>query len=96
MAMKFTFLFLNLAKIHIFIPKCTEGEGGGSTGLGNIAKKTCFFTASLHLKYEGKGSARFCRLNYALGGFVFAIGGGSALWRGKATYRSPLDEALSA
>ena len=24
LAMKFTFLFLNLAKIHIFIPKCTE------------------------------------------------------------------------
>ena len=93
MAMKFTFLFLNLAKIHIFIPKCTEGEGGGSTG--NIPKKT-FFTASLHLKYDRKGSARFCRLNYALGGFVFAIGGESALWRGKATYRSPLDEALSA
>ena len=29
LAMKFTFLFLNLAKIHIFIPKCTKG---GSTG----------------------------------------------------------------
>ena len=30
LAMKFTFLFLNLAKIHIFIPKCTEeGVGGG-------------------------------------------------------------------
>ena len=27
LALKFTFLFLNLAKIQIFIPKCTEGEG---------------------------------------------------------------------
>ena len=34
MAKKFTFLFLNLVKIHMFIPKCTEE--GGSTGLGNI------------------------------------------------------------
>ena len=40
LAMKFTFLFLNLAKIHIFIPKCTEG--GGSTGLGTIPKKQYF------------------------------------------------------
>ena len=42
--MKFTVLFLNLAKIHIFIPKCTEGGwgGGGSTGLGNIHKKLFF------------------------------------------------------
>ena len=30
LALKFTFLFLNLAKIHIFIPKSTEkGVGGG-------------------------------------------------------------------
>ena len=36
-----------LAKIHIFIPKCTEG--GGSTGLENIPKKYQFlFTASLN------------------------------------------------
>ena len=41
LALKFTFLFLNLAKIHIFIPICTE-EGGGSTGLGNIPKKHFF------------------------------------------------------
>ena len=27
LALKFTFLFLNLAKIHIFFPKCTEGVG---------------------------------------------------------------------
>ena len=39
--MKFTILFLNLAKIHNFIPKSTEG-GGDSTGLGNIPKKTFF------------------------------------------------------
>ena len=37
LAMKFTFLFLNLAKIHIFIPNSTRG---GSTGLGNIPKNT--------------------------------------------------------
>ena len=36
--MKFTFLFINLAKIHIFIPKCTEE--GGPAGFGNISKKT--------------------------------------------------------
>ena len=42
LAMKFTFLFLNLAEIHISIPKFNEG-GGGSTGLGNIPKKIdCF------------------------------------------------------
>ena len=40
LAMKFTFLFLNLAKIHIFISKCTEGE---CTGLGNIPKEKNFF-----------------------------------------------------
>ena len=65
--------------------------GGWSTGLGNIPKKLLPY-----LKYEKSRSAKFCRLNYALGGFVFAIGGGSALWRGKATYRSPLDEPPSA
>ena len=50
MAMKSTFLFLNLAKIHIFIPKCTEGEGGGSSGLGNIPKKTILQVHNLRLK----------------------------------------------
>ena len=29
LAMKFTFLFLNSAKIQIVIPKSTEGEGAG-------------------------------------------------------------------
>ena len=43
LALKFTFLFITLAKIHIFIPKCIKE--GGSTGLVNIPKKT-FFTAS--------------------------------------------------
>ena len=47
--MKFTFLFLNLAKIHIFIPKCTEG-GGGSTGLENIPKKKEFLVLLLSFK----------------------------------------------
>ena len=37
LAMRFTFLFLNLAKIHIFIPKSAYG---GSTGLGNIKKNS--------------------------------------------------------
>ena len=34
MALKITFLFLDLAKIHIFIPKCTEEaeEEGGWSG----------------------------------------------------------------
>ena len=41
MAMKFTFSFLNLGKIQIFIPK--SKEGGGSTGLGMIPKKKQFF-----------------------------------------------------
>ena len=34
--MKFTFLFLNLAKIHIFIPNCTS--------LGNIPRKKTVFS----------------------------------------------------
>ena len=50
LAMKFTFLFLNLAKIHIFIPKCTEAGWGGSTGLGNIPKKKYFF---YYFPYDG-------------------------------------------
>ena len=37
-------LFLNLANIRIFIPKCTkEGGGGMSTGLRNIPKKRTIF-----------------------------------------------------
>ena len=43
-AMKFTFIFLNLAKIQIFIPKSAYGGGGGEV-LGIIPKKS-FFTAS--------------------------------------------------
>ena len=43
--MKFTFLFLNLGKIQIFIPKSTEE--GGSAGLGIVPKKTVSFSASL-------------------------------------------------
>jgi len=42
LAMKFIFLFLNLAKIHIFISKCTECGGGDSIGLGNIPEKNSF------------------------------------------------------
>ena len=41
-----------LAKIHIFIPECTEGVGG-STGLGIITKKYHFFTSSLSAGYLG-------------------------------------------
>ena len=44
LALKFTFLFITLAKIHIFIPKCIKE--GGSTGLGNIPKKTFFYCFS--------------------------------------------------
>ena len=40
LAIKFTFLFLNLAKIQIFIRKSIEGV---STGLGNIPKKKHIF-----------------------------------------------------
>ena len=47
LAIKFTFLFLNLAKIQIFIPKSAYGGGGGSTGLGIIPRKKHFFTAFL-------------------------------------------------
>ena len=43
LALKFTFLFLNLAKIQIFIPKSAYGGGGGSAGLGIIPKKKQFF-----------------------------------------------------
>ena len=50
MALKFTFLFLNLAKVHIFSPKCTK-EGGGSTGLGIIPKKTTTFFLVLPLSH---------------------------------------------
>ena len=39
LAMKFTFVFLNLAQIHIFIPICE----GGVPGLGIIPKKKQFF-----------------------------------------------------
>ena len=35
-------IFLNLAKIHISIPKSTKGGGGGSPGLGKNPKKTLF------------------------------------------------------
>ena len=44
LVIKFTFVFLNLAKIHIKVPM----GGEGSAGLGNIPKNTNnFFTASL-------------------------------------------------
>ena len=39
-----------MAKIHIFIPKCTKG--GGSTCLSNIPKKNIFLSASLVCGYE--------------------------------------------
>ena len=53
MVMKVTFLFLNLAKIHIFIPKSAYG-GGGSAGLGIIPKKDSFFSAFLRVIYRFK------------------------------------------
>ena len=45
MAMKFTFLFLNLAKIHINIPK--SGYGGGPLVKKIFLKKNNFSSASL-------------------------------------------------
>ena len=51
LALKFTFLFLNLAKIQIFIPKSAYG-GRGSAGSGIIPKKNSFFTASLTRKIK--------------------------------------------
>ena len=45
-AMKFTFLFLILAKIHIFFLNVPRG-GEGSTGLKNIPKKTIFLVLPL-------------------------------------------------
>ena len=45
--LKFSVLFLNLAKIHILIPKCSKERGRGSTGLGNIPKKTFFWVLTL-------------------------------------------------
>ena len=52
MAIKFIFLFLNLAKIYIFIPKCAE-EWGGSTCFGNIPKKKTTFSLVLPLSHWG-------------------------------------------
>ena len=69
--MKFVFLFLNLAKIHIFIPKSTEGgrRGGVSTGLGNIPKKTIsflFLGASL-IRDGGEGSSLLIKILHSGG-----------------------------
>ena len=53
-------LILNLATIHIFIPKSAYGgRGGGSTGLGNIPKKETFSVLPLYpplKKYTTTGS----------------------------------------
>ena len=52
LAKRFTFLFLNLAKIHIFIPKSAYGGGGGgSANLGVIPKKQFFLVLfyALHI-----------------------------------------------
>ena len=43
MSMKFTFLFLNLAKIQIFFPKSVNG-GGGPPVKELILKKDNFFS----------------------------------------------------
>ena len=56
MPIKFTFLFLTVDKIHIFIPKSAYG-GGVAAGLGIIPKKQ-FFSASLILALNvNSGSA---------------------------------------
>ena len=71
LAMKFTFLFLNLAKIHIIIPKCTEEGGrGGSTGLGNIPKKTLFLVASLSWNKWRNRAFIYCVVEYKGGSIV--------------------------
>ena len=49
MAMKFTFLFLDLAKIHIFSPKGTEG---GGPPVKEIFLKKKIFTSSPNLAME--------------------------------------------
>ena len=59
LTIKFTFLFLNLCKIQIFIPKSTEGEGG-SAGLGIIPKKSVFLSASLTTHKLGQSSSSTC------------------------------------
>ena len=46
LAIKFTFLFLNLGKIQIFIPKSTEG-GWGLPVKELFLKKNSFFSPSL-------------------------------------------------
>ena len=51
MALKFTFLFLDLAKIYILTPKLPTKARGRSTGLGNIPKNH-FFSASLMKKCQ--------------------------------------------
>ena len=43
LAMTFTFLFLNLGKVQIFIPKSTKGEGGPPVKELFLTKKTVFF-----------------------------------------------------
>ena len=54
--MKFTFLFLNLAKIHIFIPKSTEGGGGGVyTGLEIFLKRKLTASLTLMLMWTADG-----------------------------------------
>ena len=45
LVLKFTFLFLNLAKIQIFIPKSAYG-GGGTAGSGIIPKNKFFLLIS--------------------------------------------------
>ena len=44
-----------LAKCHIFIPKCTEGDGGGgggATGLGNVPRKYFLLLPSVYLEIQ--------------------------------------------
>ena len=46
MAMKFTFIFLNLGKIRIFMSKSIEGGRGGPL-VKELFLKNSFFSASL-------------------------------------------------
>ena len=65
LAIKLTTLFLNLAKIQIFIPKSAYG-GGGPPGLGIIPKKKHFFECFPYLLLAIKYVHAFTFLGVAI------------------------------
>ena len=58
LAMKFTFLFLNLGKIKIYIPTSTEGVGGLPVEELFLKKTALFFSASLIRHHQSKHNQR--------------------------------------